>query len=84
MGAFLVLLQLPTAASPVWLPWMAALWALLLPVGCVLQDNLPLPPQPSDALRLYPDSRLQVEDERRLIGRLVNSGPAIVNLPSRA
>ncbi|KAK9824524.1 hypothetical protein WJX72_011089 [[Myrmecia] bisecta] len=64
VAAFLVLLQLPTAASPAWLPWMAALWGLLFPVGLCLQAQLPLPPLPQDALRLFPDAARQVDAER--------------------
>jgi hypothetical protein len=69
VGAFLVFLQLPTAASPDWLPWMAALWVSLLPAAALLQSSLPLPPLPPDALRLFPDSFLHVDEERRLNGR---------------
>ena len=37
MGAFLVLLQLPNAVSPLWLPWLAALWGLTFPVALLLE-----------------------------------------------
>lgn len=36
-GALLTLLQLPAAASPLWLPLLAGAWALLFPVALLLQ-----------------------------------------------
>lgn len=40
-GALLTLLQLPGAASPAWLPALAGVWGLLLPVALLLQAPLP-------------------------------------------
>lgn len=39
-GALLTLLQLPAAASPVWLPALAGAWALLFPIALLLQVRL--------------------------------------------
>jgi hypothetical protein len=36
-GALLTLLQLPAAASPLWLPLLAGAWALLFPIALLLQ-----------------------------------------------
>lgn len=38
-GALLTLLQLPAAASPMWLPALAGAWALLFPVALLLQAS---------------------------------------------
>ena len=37
LAAFLVLLQLPAAVSPLWLPWLGAAWGLLFPAALLLQ-----------------------------------------------
>ena len=37
LAAFLVLLQLPAAVSPLWLPWLGAAWGLFFPVALLLQ-----------------------------------------------
>lgn len=49
-GALLTLLQLPGAASPAWLPALAGVWGLLLPVALLLQAPLPPPPGPPPIL----------------------------------
>lgn len=36
-AAFLVLLRRPTKDSPLWLPWIVAAWALLLPLASLIQ-----------------------------------------------
>lgn len=69
VGAFLVLLQLPMASAADGLPWMAGLWVSLLPAACLLQSSLPLPPLSPEAMRLFPDSYMHVDDERRRNGR---------------
>lgn len=39
-GALLTLLQLPAAASPLWLPLLAGAWALLFPIALLLQVTM--------------------------------------------
>ena len=41
MAAFLVLLQLPAAVSPLWLPWLATLWGITFPMALLLQVGAP-------------------------------------------
>jgi hypothetical protein len=41
-GALLTLLQLPAAASPLWLPLLAGAWALLFPIALLLQVTVGL------------------------------------------
>eukprot|EP00879_Flechtneria_rotunda_P012843 GHRR01013409.1.p1 GENE.GHRR01013409.1~~GHRR01013409.1.p1 ORF type:complete len:1004 (+),score=317.90 GHRR01013409.1:346-3357(+) len=62
--AFITLLQNPLLGSPSWLPLLAAAWAGAFVVSLVLQTSLPLP-DIQRFRRLYPDSALQVESERR-------------------
>lgn len=68
-AAFLVLLQLPTEDSPAFLPWIAVIWASLLPAALFLQPSLALPPLPADAERLFPDAVRAVDEERYEAGR---------------
>jgi hypothetical protein len=45
-AAFLVLLRRPTKDSPLWLPWITAAWALLLPLASTLQVRASFGSQP--------------------------------------
>ena len=69
VAAFLIQVQVPTAASPGQLPWLAVTWAGLLPVAAVIQAMAALPPLPLDSQRLFPESALQVEQARRQSAR---------------
>ena len=69
LAAFLVLLQLPAAVSPLWLPWLGAAWGLLFPAALLLQADMPLPELPAEAQRLFPDSGYQVEAQRMQANR---------------
>ena len=66
---FLVLVQYPSEFSASWMPLLFAAWALLFPVTFLLQAELPLPPVPTDMLRLFPDSPRLMETERKQAGR---------------
>ena len=71
MAAFLVLLQLPAAVSPMWLPWLAAAWGLTFPVALLLQASL-APSTP----RAYPLTLSCAVHARLCHGTLTSRGVA--------
>ncbi|CAK0743676.1 hypothetical protein CVIRNUC_001488 [Coccomyxa viridis] len=64
VAVFLVLLQQPSRESATWLPYLAAVWALMLPITSFVQAALDLPPVPGDLQRLYSQSHLALDAER--------------------
>ncbi|GMH37943.1 hypothetical protein BSKO_05827 [Bryopsis sp. KO-2023] len=68
--AFLVLLQKPAEmGGSSWMPILAALWGVLLPITMFIQSETPIPELSRDMQRLYPDGPRQVQNERRMAGR---------------
>ena len=65
VALFLVLLALPLPSGPVLMPVLAVAWGGSFPAALVLAGSAPLPPLPADSERLYPESSLEVDVERR-------------------
>uniref|UniRef100_A0A7S3R236 Uncharacterized protein n=1 Tax=Dunaliella tertiolecta TaxID=3047 RepID=A0A7S3R236_DUNTE len=61
--AFILLLHRPHSRGVQALPVVAALWGGLCGLTLLLQLELPMPKLSRETLRLFPDSRFQVEDE---------------------
>ncbi|GLI61232.1 hypothetical protein VaNZ11_003532, partial [Volvox africanus] len=59
---FVVLLSLPRAAGPVVLPALGLLWGTCSGLALLLQAELPVPIDRANS-RLFPDSKVQVEQE---------------------
>ena len=65
LAAFLFGLRLRSVASSHLLALLLSCWAITFPLGLAVQWALPLPPLPQRAARLFPDSAILVEEQRR-------------------
>lgn len=70
---FLVLLQNPLLGSPHWLPFVGLGWLGACGFALALQTALPLP-DGARLKRLFPDTALSLEDERRAAARALLTG----------
>jgi len=61
--AFVVLLQLPVARTPLMLPGLFVAWLVVFGLTMLLQAELPLPEPSAEMKRLFPDSKIEVEGE---------------------